>query len=174
VTRIFKRFGDEGIAMLRSAHWPLSCSVAVIAVANVGLLLLTGPWFFTSALICTTHAVPLASCENPSSVFAISAAAAIGIAVSAMLRGSFRIRRIRLAAALRHGFAGVAMGAGSVLIPGGNDGLILFGMPALSPHALPAWLGICLGIGVALVIMRAFGRPLMAIRCNSDICRAAL
>ena len=97
-----------------------------------------------------------------------------GMIGSALLRRSFRIRRVRLAAALRHGLAGVAMGAGAALVPGGNDGLILFGLPALSPHALPAWAGICLGIACSLILMRAFGRPLMAICCEADICRAAL
>jgi hypothetical protein len=62
----------------------------------------------------------------------------LGMVGSAFWRGSFRVRRIRAGAALRHGLSGVAMGAGAALIPGGNDGPILFGLPALSPHALPA------------------------------------
>jgi toxin CptA len=42
------------------------------------------------------------------------------------------------------------MGAGSVLIPGSNDGLILVGMPLLFPYA---WVGIgtmCLTILTAI------------------------
>jgi Sulphur transport len=49
---------------------------------------------------------------------------------------------------------GAAMGAGSVLIPGSNDGLILVGMPLLYPYA---WVGIgmmCLTIVVALYAER--------------------
>lgn len=53
-------------------------------------------------------------------------------------------------------------------------GTILFGLPALSPHALPGWAAIVAGIFSALVVMRALGRPLPAIRCESDICRASL
>lgn len=171
---IIDRFADEGLAVLWGAHWPLSISVAVVALANVGLLMLTGAWSYTSMLICTTDAAPLASCGHPLPLFAVSAAAMAGMIGSALLRGSFRIRPIRLAAALRHGLGGVAMGAGAALVPGGNDGLILFGLPALSPHALPAWLGICAGVACALIVMRVFGRPLMAIRCDADICRAVL
>jgi len=172
--RIVRRFGHEGWAMLRAAHWPLSFSVAVIGGANAALLLLSGGWSFTSVLLCATGVVPLAGCQNPLSLGAISAAAMAGMVGSAVLRRSFRVRRIKPGAALRHGVSGVIMGAGAALIPGGNDGLILFGIPALSPQALLAWPGICLGIAVSLIILRAFGRPLMAIHCQNDICRASL
>lgn len=39
--------------------------------------------------------------------------------------------------ALRHLAAGKLMGTGAAMMPGGNDGLILLGLPSLSPHALP-------------------------------------
>jgi toxin CptA len=42
------------------------------------------------------------------------------------------------------------MGWGSALIPGGNDGLILVGMPLLMPHAWVAILAMCGTIWVAL------------------------
>jgi hypothetical protein len=90
---------------------------------------------------------------------------------SAVLRGSFRLRRIRAVAALRHGMAGIMMGMGAAMIPGGNDGLILFGLPALSPHALPSWLAIIVGVWLALILMRATGRRIPAITCEGDICR---
>ena len=171
---ILQRLVREGPTLLSGAHWPLSFSVAVIAVMNVALLTLTGTWSYTSTLICATHAAPLSSCANPLRLGIISLAALVGMFGSAVLRRSFRLRRVRAAAALRHALSGLAMGAGAALIPGGNDGLILFGIPSLSPHAIPAWLGICVGIAVALSVMRALGRPLMAIRCENDICRAGL
>lgn len=64
------------------------------------------------------------------------------------------------------------MGAGASLIPGGNDGLILFGLPALSPHALPAWLAIVAGITLALLLLRQMGAPVTPIRCEDDLCRS--
>lgn len=94
--------------------------------------------------------------------------------VSARLRGSFRLRPIRLRPALRRIGAGALMGAGAALIPGGNDGLILFGIPSLSPHALPAWFGIVFGIWLALAVMRRLGARIPTIRCESDICRAVM
>ena len=41
------------------------------------------------------------------------------------------------------------MGWGSLLIPGGNDGLILVGMPLLWPYAWVAFACMCLAIGLA-------------------------
>jgi hypothetical protein len=70
--------------------------------------------------------------------------------------------------------AGSLMGMGAAVIPGGNDGLILFGIPALSPHALPAWIGIVAGIWLALALMRGLGARVPTIRCENDVCRAGM
>jgi len=46
------------------------------------------------------------------------------------------------------------MAWGSVLFPGGNDGLILLGMPLLRPYAWVAFVTMCATIAVALVAER--------------------
>ena len=48
------------------------------------------------------------------------------------------------------------MGWGSLLIPGGNDGLILVGMPLFWPYAWVAFVTMCMTIGIALVVERSF------------------
>ncbi len=63
------------------------------------------------------------------------------------------------------------MGIGTMLVPGGNDGLILFAIPSLSPHALPTYLGLFGGILATLAIMRATGRDIPSVQCSGDICR---
>jgi hypothetical protein len=102
----------------------------------------------------------------------VFSAAPAGTVVSAVLRGSVRLRRPTPRAALRHLSAGAMMGAGAILIPGGNDGLILFGLPALSPHALPAWLAIVAGIFVTLAVMRLAGGTVPRVHCRGDVCHA--
>ncbi len=42
------------------------------------------------------------------------------------------------------------MGLGTSLVPGGNDVLLLNAIPGLSPHALPAYLAILVGIPINL------------------------
>jgi len=47
--------------------------------------------------------------------------------------------------------SGVLMGWGSLLIPGGNDGLILVGMPLLFAYAWVAMASMALAIGGAMI-----------------------
>jgi hypothetical protein len=63
------------------------------------------------------------------------------------------------------------MGAGAVLIPGGNDTLILKSLPDLSPHAIPASAAMFCGIGATLLLMRLFTGKALKVDCTDDICR---
>ena len=45
------------------------------------------------------------------------------------------------------------MGAAAVIIPGGNDGLLLSGMPALAPHAWVGLLSMLISMLVSLALM---------------------
>jgi sulfur transporter len=56
---------------------------------------------------------------------------------------------------LRCFLGGLLMGWGSLLIPGGNDGLILVGIPLLWPYAWLAFLTMCVSVGAALVAQKA-------------------
>jgi len=58
----------------------------------------------------------------------------------------------------------------SAVIPGGNDALVLYGIPSLSPHAIPSYLAMILGIALALMAMR-FGLGIETrIECRGDVC----
>ena len=72
--------------------------------------------------------------------------------------GRFRSTRITAGQLLRCLAGGVLMGWGSLLIPGGNDGLILVGMPLLRPYAWVAFLAMCASIVTALLARRAWVR----------------
>jgi toxin CptA len=50
---------------------------------------------------------------------------------------------------------GVLMGWGSQLLPGGNDGLILVGMPLARPYAWLAFATMCVTIAAAQLATRA-------------------
>ena len=71
-----------------------------------------------------------------------------------------------------YGAGGVLMGLGAAMIPGGNDVLILHGIPFLSPHAIPAFLAMLGGIAMSLMSMRALGLGIPRIDCGGDICTA--
>jgi hypothetical protein len=63
------------------------------------------------------------------------------------------------------------MGVGAVLIPGGNDTLILKSLPGLSPHAIPATVALFCGVGATLLFMRLFTGKTLKVVCSNDICR---
>ena len=174
--RLIRRMARGGsVGRVLGAHtYTLSAAAALLGLANAGLLLNTGPWSFTGTILCAMDAGTLANCHDPLLPWLIFAAALAGMAASAWQRGSLRLRWPRARAVLRHATAGVMMGLGAAFIPGGNEGLILFGAPSLSPHAFPAYGGIVLGILLALLAMRAAGRTLPPIICDGDICRARL
>jgi toxin CptA len=48
------------------------------------------------------------------------------------------------------------MAAGSLLIPGSNDALMLVGLPLLHPHAWLAFAVMCLTIAAALCLAQGF------------------
>lgn len=171
VRNIWRR-RDASLAGATEGYWSLSISVLLIAVANSALLLADRPWSFTSTALCSIGAFPIAPCQHTGMLWTISLTAMLAMLGSSMMRGSFHIRRPRAKAALRHLVAGLAMGLGAGLIPGGNDGLILFGLPALSPHALPSWAACVVGIAVALSAMRVLGVRIPKISCEGDICRS--
>jgi hypothetical protein len=50
---------------------------------------------------------------------------------------------------------GLMMGLGSLFIPGGNDGLILVGMPLLWPYAWVAFATMCLSIALLMWVSKA-------------------
>ena len=171
--RLASRLFRNGRRLFEEGYWPLSLGVLVIAVGNAGLLLMDRPWSFTSTAICATGAARAAPCAHPGTLWTVSVAALLTMIVSARLRGSFRLRPMGLRPALRRLGAGSLMGAGAAMIPGGNDGLVLFGVPALSPHALPVLLGIVGGVWLVLATMRSLGARVPTILCESDICRAS-
>lgn len=170
---IWRRRADV-LAGVKGGYLALSPAVLLIALANSALLLAGQPWSFTSTALCSAGPLPLTPCHHPGLLWAVSGVAMLTMVGSALWRGSFRIRRPRWQSGLRHFAGGLAMGAGAALIPGGNDGLILFGLPAFSPHALPIYAAILLGVAMSLAAMRRAGLRLPQISCQGDICRSTM
>lgn len=151
--------------------YTLSAAAALLGGANAVLLLSTGPWSFTGTLLCAMETHTMARCSSPTVPLLVLVAALSGMALSSWQRSSFRLQRPEPRQMARHAAGGMLMGVGAVYIPGGNDGLILFGIPSLSPHAIPAYLGILAGIAAVLMTVRAMGHALPKVVCDGDICR---
>jgi toxin CptA len=132
-------------ALVSDKLWSPHAATCVIGVAFVALLLLAGAWSYTDALADLargmTRGLPVR--------LLLGACLLAGAVVGGWTAGRFRPMRIGGAALLRCLAGGAMMGSGSLLIPGGNDGLILVGMPMLWPYAWAAFLAMCVSIALA-------------------------
>lgn len=132
--------------------WQSWTNLAPVVMGLTGgvLYLINGGWAYTLDLDRLVNA-PGAGKLPENVLLAMTAATGIGAAVAAWISGLFRLRLDM--AALPYRFAGGAlMGFGAALVPGGNAVLILQGIPTFSPHALPDYLALCLGIAILLQI----------------------
>jgi len=82
-----------------------------------------------------------------------------GMIIAAWVTRCFALQRIYFQRLLLHLIAGVAMGMGASMAMGGNDAQLLLALPAASPGAMLAVIGMLVGIYVGVVLRQ----PLMRI-----------
>lgn len=143
----------EAVAILRRNAWPPALAMAVVGIGNAAILLLFGPWAYTTLLgdLATGEGGALGG-------RALLFAALMG---GAMLGGvsahRFKLERPTLIGTAMSVLGGAMMGAGATLIPGGNDSLVLTGLPLLWPYALVAYAAMAATILAALFMVRRLG-----------------
>jgi uncharacterized membrane protein YedE/YeeE len=166
---------------VNSPRYKLSSAAALMGLANGLLFMLAGGWAYTSILgkevtwhiSQTDFADNLQEVTRPGAAWLLVASLAAGIFISA--RQSDRMKlEWRPSWQWAHNItAGTIMGIGAALVPGGNDALLLGGMPVLAPHALPAFAALLAGIAVTLLVQRQLGRLKTTVDCHGDLCREA-
>lgn len=132
--------------------WAPRAATTMIGVTFVLMLLLVGAWAYTDVLAELARGMATNLAARCLLVLALLAGAMLG----GYTAGRWRSRPVTLAGLSKCFVGGLLMGWGSLLIPGGNDGLILVGMPLLWPYAWVAFLTMCVTIGAALVVERNF------------------
>lgn len=141
--------------------WHPHRATLLIAVTFFSTLLTVGLWAYTDALAALARAMGAMDARlalRGAMVLALLAGAVAG----GLLSGKWRWQPAN-APALLHCIAGGAlMGAGSLLVPGSNDGLIMLGLPLLLPHAWIAVATMTLTIAAAVTISRTVRRPATA------------
>jgi len=148
-------------ARLLAPDYQPASSAALLGIANGTLFSLVGTWMFTYTLIqsMTNAFYPDSVLYRPIPVqlWWILGAYLLGIIGSAIQSRHALLQATPKPLWIRYFFGGVLMGLGAALVPGGNDMLLFNGIPGLSLHALPAYLAMLAGIGIALaVIMKVF------------------
>jgi Sulphur transport len=133
---------------LAALVWSPHAATTVIAIAFLVMLLLVGAWNYTDVLAELARGMA-------GSLFArtlLLLALLLGAMLGGWTAGRFGNVRISPAQLLRCFAGGLIMAWGGLLIPGGNDGLVLVGMPLLWPYAWVAFTAMCVSIGAARLV----------------------
>jgi Sulphur transport len=130
--------------------WSAHAATTVIGITFFVTLILAGAWAYTDALADLARGMPRDLLARALLLLCLLVGALIG----GWTAGLFRHTSIRMITLGRCLAGGMLMGWGSLLIPGGNDGLILVGMPLLWPYAWVAFATMCVTIGGALLVTR--------------------
>lgn len=126
--------------------WTPHVATTVIGIAYVVTLAVQGSWDYSEALSNLARGVT-------SDLFVkvlLSVVLVGGAVLGGVTAGRFKVIAPDLAGTTRRLAGGALMGAGGLLIPGGNTGLVLVGLPLLWPYAWVAFITICMTIYIAL------------------------
>jgi hypothetical protein len=130
--------------------WSPRAATIVIGLTFLVTLVAADAWAYTDVLADLARGMPHSVAARASLAAVLLAGACIG----GWSAGLFRARRVSAAELLRCLGGGILMGWGSLLIPGGNDGLVLVGMPLLWPYAWAAFATMCVTIAFAQIAQR--------------------
>lgn len=156
--------------LLAAPQYRLSSAAMLIGLANGGLYLIHGAWGYTGTLQQVSEAALFGRNFPLSERWLLFAALLAGMVLSTWQRRSLRVDWRPRSAWTRNCTGGVLMGFGAALVPGGNDAIVLYGIPSLSPHAIPSYLAMILGVAVALVAMRVCLGVNTKVECRGDVC----
>ncbi|SDB14467.1 YeeE/YedE thiosulfate transporter family protein [Bauldia litoralis] len=159
---------DASVASLILARqYRLSTAALLIGLAGATIFLLFGSAGYTSTFEVVIQGL-FGKTAPATGRWLLLLAVLGGMLTSSLERRSFSLDVRPRPDWLRHIGGGVLMGMGTALAPGGNDVLVLYAIPVLSPHALPAFAAMAIGVVAGLLIMRrAFGVE-MRVSCRND------
>lgn len=134
--------------------WEPGAATVVIGIAFVGLFLLVGAWAYTDVLVELARGTRMSVLAR----IVLLVALLLGAFLGGWSAGLFRHIAFQPLGLLRCFSGGILMGLGGGLIPGGNDGLLLIGMPLLWPYAWTAFAAMVVAIVIALRIQQSLTR----------------
>ncbi|MBN8814373.1 MAG: YeeE/YedE family protein [Sphingomonas sp.] len=141
------------------AHlWHPHRATLLIAVTFVTTMLSVGLWAYTDALAAIAKAMDVRIGLRGAMVVALLAGSILG----GWFAGKIRWVPPTLDDVVRCLVGGALMGAGGLLVPGTNDGLIMVGLPLLQPHAWIAVTTMTLTIAALILLARHVRRPAVA------------
>jgi toxin CptA len=116
---------------LSSHLWSTHGATAVIGLCFVALMLAVGPWAYTEILADLAAGRMTSEALRASLIVPL----VLGAVLAGATAGTFRSELPNLRSAGRRLAGGCLIGAGSLIVPGGNDRLLLVGIPLAQPYA---------------------------------------
>lgn len=161
---------DKGLGALALApRYRLSFVALLFGLTGSAIFLLYGSAGYTSTFEIVVEGAFGTKPWPAAGRWLLLLAVLLGMLLSTLQRRAFRPDWRPRAAWLRNLAGGVLMGLGVAMAPGGNDAFVLYGVPNLSPNALPAYAAMTLGIVAALLIARALFGIVARVACKDDI-----
>lgn len=143
------------LGKLCAPRWSPGLAMAVIAFSNVGLMLIVVAWPYTTLLLD----VSIGRGMEITLRIALALVFLAGAIVGAVSAGRFKLRGASISElGVRLG-GGFVMGFGASLIPGGNDALVLLGLPLLQPTAIAAYAAMIAVIATGFGVQKLVRRP---------------
>ena len=159
------------IELALSDTYRMSTSAIVMGLTAGLIFSLSGTWTYTSTLVRAADSAAGYGSAPDVKLWALFAALLLGMWLSAWQGGRFRLVLRPSLSWLRKLVGGLLMGAGAAMVPGGNDTVLLHGLPNLSLHAATVYLAMVLGIGAVMTIVGLTGSGLPEVNCRGDICK---
>jgi uncharacterized membrane protein YedE/YeeE len=157
--------------MILSPQYRLSTAALLIGVSSAAIFLLIGAPGYTVTLQNFVVGTVSGGTLPDAARWVLLLSVLVGMLLSTLQRGSFRLEWRPRRSWLRNIFGGALMGLGTAMIPGGNDSLVLYGIPSFSPHALPAFAALIVGTAAGVLAMKHLGGIDMRVVCSNDIYR---
>jgi uncharacterized membrane protein YedE/YeeE len=155
--------------LILARPYRLSTTALIMGVSGAAIFLLFGAGGYTSTFEVVVEGTLGTRPWPAAGRWLLLLAVLFGMFLSTLTRGGFRVDWRPRLGWLRNLFGGVLMGLGVAMAPGGNDVLVLYAIPSLSPHAIPVFAALAAGVAVALLFLRAvFGVETRAV-CRDDV-----
>lgn len=139
----------DALARFKAPDWRPSLAMGVIGLASALLSIFFAPWPYSKLL---TDIGTGAANESLGLKIALAFAFIGGASLGAATRGAFKVVAPTPRALAEKAGAGMLMGAGSFFVPGGNDALVLVGLPHLFGYAIIAYFSMSATIAAIILI----------------------
>ena len=150
-------------------QYRLSTAAMLIGVAAGLIYLIQGPSGYATTVQQSIEALLDRQDAPATARWVLLAAAMTGMLISTLQRRSFRLDWKPRSSWLINLFGGALMGFGVALAHGGNDSLVLYAIPILSPHALPGYAALAVGVAAGLLTIRLLLGIETRAECRNDL-----